>query len=92
MSTDTKVVIKTDKKIGEKGTRTSTKISDRNRDLVESFIGRDVMVVLKGENKLKGRLEAVSIYELMLTISQKPVLVMKHAIDYVEMVDTTQQK
>lgn len=57
------------------------------KDMVKGFIGKNIAVNLRGKKILKGRLESVSQYELIMTISQKPVLVMKHAIDYIEPVD-----
>ena len=56
------------------------------KDLVKGFIGRDVSVALRGKKSLKGRLESATQYELLLTISHEPVIIMKHAIDYVELV------
>lgn len=92
MNADTNAVIKTSRKMDEKHTRTNVKTSERSKDLIESFVGKDVMVVFKSKNKLKGRVDAVSTYELMLTVSQRSVLVMKHAIDYIETVDMVSQK
>lgn len=56
------------------------------KDLVKGFIGRDVSIALRGKKSLKGRLESETQYELLLTISHEPVIIMKHAIDYIEIV------
>jgi len=81
---------KTDNKIEE---RTDTKIETKKekevKDIIKGFVGKNVVVMLRGKNKLKGKLELVSQYELILTVSHKPVLVMKHAIDYIEVDDIT---
>lgn len=52
--------------------------------IIRGFIGKELIVTLRSKNKLKGKLESVSQYEFILTISYKPVLVMKHAVDYIE--------
>ena len=56
------------------------------KDLVKGFVGRDIDIMLRGKKSLKGRLESAAQYELLLTIAQKPVIVMKHAVDYIELV------
>jgi len=63
-----------------------TKTGKEIKDLVKGFIGRDVSVALRGKKSLKGRLESATQYELLLTISHEPVIIMKHAIDYIEIV------
>ena len=55
------------------------------KDMVKGFTGKNVAIYLRGKKTLKGRLESVSQYELIITISHEPVLVMKHAIDYIEL-------
>ena len=55
------------------------------KDIVRGFVGRDMTVTLRGKKSLKGRLESVSQYELLLTVDHRPMLVMKHAIDYIEL-------
>lgn len=59
------------------------------KDMVRGFVGRDMIVILRGKKTLKGRLESVSQYEFLITIDHKPVLVMKHAVDYIELVEKT---
>lgn len=54
------------------------------KDMVKGFIGKNIAIYLRGKKTLKGKLESVSQYELIITINQQPVLVMKHAIDYIE--------
>lgn len=59
------------------------------KEIVRGFVGKNVNVVLRGKKSLKGRLESVSQYELFVTVAHEPVLIMKHAIDYIELVETT---
>jgi len=63
-----------------------TRAAKEIKDLVKGFIGRDISVALRGKKSLKGRLESATQYELLLTISHEPVIIMKHAIDYIEIV------
>lgn len=52
---------------------------------IDNFIGKDVTINMRGGSILKGKLESVPQYELILTIAYKPVIVMKHAIDFIEL-------
>lgn len=52
-------------------------------NMVKGLTGKDVTIYLRGGKELKGRLEVVAQYELVVTISQSPVIVMKHAVDYI---------
>jgi sRNA-binding regulator protein Hfq len=58
------------------------------KEIVKGFVGRNVTIAIRGKKTLSGKLESVSNYELLLTVKQAPVLVMKHAIDYIELVTT----
>ena len=58
------------------------------KDLIRGFVGRDIVVTLRNKKSLKGKLESVTNYELLLTVSHEPVLIMKHAIDYIELTKT----
>jgi ribosome maturation factor RimP len=58
------------------------------KEIVKGFVGRNVTVTIRGKKTLSGKLESVSNYELLLTVKQAPVLIMKHAIDYVELTET----
>jgi len=60
------------------------KPKEKKGDAVKVFVGKDVVVTLRGGTKLKGKLEMATNYELILTIDKKPVLVMKHAVDYID--------
>ncbi|KCZ72096.1 hypothetical protein ANME2D_01498 [Candidatus Methanoperedens nitroreducens] len=55
------------------------------KDMLSAFLGKEVNLSLRNGTKLTGRLESVSTYELVITVSHKPVVVLKHAIDYVEL-------
>ncbi len=57
------------------------------KELLNVFLGKEVNISIRSGTKLKGRLESVSTYELVITVSHKPVVVLKHAIDYVELAD-----
>ena len=58
------------------------------KEIVKGFIGRNVTVVIRGKKTLSGKLESVSNYELLLTVKHEPKLIMKHAIDYIELTET----
>jgi sRNA-binding regulator protein Hfq len=57
------------------------------KEIVRGFVGKNVMITLRSKKILKGRLESVSQYELLITVTQMPTLVMKHAVDYIELTD-----
>jgi hypothetical protein len=58
------------------------------KEIVKGFIGRNVTIAIRGKKTLSGKLESVSNYELLITVKQTPILIMKHAIDYIELVST----
>jgi len=57
------------------------------KEMLNGFLGKEVILSLRSGTKLKGRLESVSTYELIITVSYKPVVVLKHAVDYVELAE-----
>ncbi len=57
------------------------------KEMLDGFLGKEVNISIRGGTKLKGRLESVSTYELVITVSHKPVVVLKHAIDFVELAE-----
>jgi sRNA-binding regulator protein Hfq len=57
------------------------------KEILKGFLGKEVILSIRSGDKLKGRLESVSTYELVITVSYKPVVVLKHAIDYVELAE-----
>ena len=59
----------------------------RRESVIKNFLGKNVAIILRCGTNLKGRLESVAQYELIITISHKPVIIMKHAVDYIEFVD-----
>ncbi len=65
------------------------KIIPKNKSsgIVEGFVGKMVNIILRNGNSIKGKLETVAQYELVLTVSYKPVIIMKHGIDYIELVE-----
>ena len=54
--------------------------------IIKNFIGKEITITLRNGNKIKGRLETVVQYELVITTAYDPIIVMKHAIDYIELV------
>lgn len=64
-------------------------VEKETKHLIKGFLGRDIIAVLRGKVKIKGRLESMSQYELIITVSERPVLIMKHAVDYIELTETT---
>ena len=58
-------------------------ISKEQISIIKNFIGKDVTIALRNGNNLKGKLETVAQYELVITMSYAPIIVMKHAIDYI---------
>lgn len=55
------------------------------KEIVRGFIGRNVTVVVRGKKTLSGKLELVTNYEILLTVKHESVIIMKHAIDYIEL-------
>lgn len=55
------------------------------KEIVRGFVGRNVTVMIRGKKTLSGKLEQVSNYELLLTVNHEPMLIMKHAIDYISL-------
>jgi small nuclear ribonucleoprotein (snRNP)-like protein len=58
------------------------------KEIVKGFVGRNITVAIRGKKTLSGKLESVSNYEILLTVKERPVLIMKHAIDYIELDET----
>ena len=59
------------------------------KEIVRGFIDRNVVVVTRSKKTFSGKLESVTNYEILLTVSHQPVLIMKHAIDYIELASTS---
>lgn len=53
--------------------------------IIKNFIGKEIVITLRNSDKLKGKLETVAQYELVITVAYNPIIVMKHAIDYIEL-------
>jgi sRNA-binding regulator protein Hfq len=53
--------------------------------VIKNFIGKEIAITLRNSNKIKGKLETVAQYELVITTEYNPIIVMKHAIDYIEL-------
>jgi host factor-I protein len=77
---------KTQSKVQKKESTKEKKNDIRERpSVIKNFIGKEIIITLRNGNDIKGRLETVVQYELVITVAQKPVIVMKHAIDYIEL-------
>lgn len=60
------------------------------KEIIRGFVGKNVIVQLRGKKSLRGRLESVTQYELLITsAAHEPLLIMKHAIDYIELTEMT---
>ncbi len=55
------------------------------QEMLKGFLGKEVILSLKSGTKLKGKLEAITTYDLIISVSYKPVVVLKHGIEYVEL-------
>jgi sRNA-binding regulator protein Hfq len=53
--------------------------------VIKNFIGKEITITLRNSNGIKGRLETIVQYELVITTPRGPIIVMKHAIDYIEL-------
>ncbi len=81
----------TNRHISDKGSEKYEKLekpekSEKVKDLIKGFLGRNVSVTLRGRKSLRGILETVSNYEILITVDHSPVIIMKHAIDYIELI------
>lgn len=62
------------------------KIDNREHpSIIKNFIGKEIAITLRNGNNIKGKLETVAQYELVITVAYNPMIVMKHAIDYIEL-------
>lgn len=52
--------------------------------VIKNLIGKEITITLRNGTSIKGRLETVVQYELVITTPRNPIIVMKHAIDYIE--------
>ena len=59
------------------------KPSNNQTSIIKNFVGKDVIITLRDGKNLKGKLETLSQYELLITMTYVPIIVMKHAIDYI---------
>lgn len=57
----------------------------RDPELLMAFLHKNVILNIRSGKVLKGRLEAMSQFDLVLTIANRPVTVFKHAIDFAEL-------
>ena len=68
----------------QKKEKKMTKSSSKEQiSVIKNFIGKDVAITLRNGNNLKGKLETVAQYELVITVAYAPMIIMKHAIDYI---------
>ena len=83
--------VKEQNKEPKKETKKETKKEKKNGykehiSIIKNFIGKEITITLRNGNNLKGKLETVAQYELVITVAYNPIIVMKHAIDYIELV------
>ena len=62
------------------------RVSNEHQSIIKNFIGKEIAITLRNGNKIKGKLETVVQYELVITVAYNPIVVMKHAVDYIELV------
>ena len=67
--------------LAPKKEKKATKNSKDPVSAIKNFVGKEVDITMRNGNSLKGKLETVTQYELVITISYTPMIVMKHAID-----------
>lgn len=85
---DNKDINKDINKDVKKGNRDIKKDPKKEQQsIIKNFIGKDIVITLRGGEKMKGKLETVAQYELMVSISYTPVIIMKHAVDYISLED-----
>ena len=51
------------------------------QSIINNFIGKEITITLRSGNSIKGRLETVAQYEVLITTAYVPMILMKHAID-----------
>lgn len=74
----------------EKDIKNDDKIPREIKELIRGFVGKNIIVQIRGKKSLRGRLESVTQYELFITSpAHEPILIMKHAIDYIELTEMT---
>lgn len=66
-------------------TKEKTNDGRERPSMIKNFIGKEVAIILRNGSGINGRLEAVVQYELLVTTPRNPIIVMKHAIDYIEL-------
>lgn len=59
-----------------------------HRSLAKAFLEKEIIITLRNQHKLKGKLESVSQYELLIKTLTGSTLVLKHAIDYIELFES----
>lgn len=69
------------KKESKKEKKVTKAYGREQTSIIKNFIGKEVVITLRNGNNLKGKLETVVQYELLITIAYTPTIVMKHAID-----------
>ena len=73
--------------VEQKKEKKEKKTNKEQISIIKNFLGKDVDIKLRNGNNLKGKLETVAQYELVITMSYTPVIVMKHAVDYIMLTD-----
>ena len=73
----------TKENIAQKKEKKVVKSEKEQISVIKNFVGKEVVITLRNGNNLKGKLETVAQYELVITMAYAPVIVMKHAVDYI---------
>lgn len=76
-------LLRKDQKVPRKEQRTDNK---EHQSVIKNFIGKDIAITLRNGNKIEGKLETITQYELVVSVSYIPTVVMKHAIDYITLI------
>lgn len=69
-----------------KETRKQKKFSDKKPGLSDFYVGKDVKIQIRGGKVIEGKLEKTAQYELLLTVNEAPLIIMKHSVDTIELV------
>lgn len=76
---------KSDNEKSNKEIRKQRKPGDKKPGLLDFYVGKGVKIQIRGGKIIEGKLEKMAQYELLLTVNEAPLLIMKHSIDTVEL-------
>ena len=67
--------------------RRNSKVEVKRDTLLEDFIGKYVLCHLESGIEIRGRLERISKYEIELKVGVQRVIVLKHSLLYVDILE-----